>query len=176
MYKTKKGEIFNIRHVVVEDATKLIEYVNLVSGESDNLTFGEGEFGMTVEQEEAFIRSYDNNDNACMFIAVLEDEIIGQMSYAGGRRARVRHCGEFGITVKKKYWHQGVGHIMLNYLIKWCEESTYCEKLNLRVREDNIKAIGLYKKLGFEEEGLLINDMKINGEFVNCLFMGKMIK
>ena len=65
---------------------------------------------------------------------------------------------------------------MLKVLIKWCEDSKYCEKLNLRVRDDNHKAIKLYEQLGFKREGLLLKEMKINGEYVNCLFMGRDIK
>lgn len=176
MYKMKNGREYTIRKVEVSDASKLIDYINLVAGESDNLTFGKGEFNMTLENEKAFLKTYESDDNGVMMLALLDDEIISCMSYGGGKRIRVRHAGEFGVSVKEKYWRQGVGKTMLQVLIEWCENSKYCEKLNLRVREDNLKAIELYKQLGFIEEGLLLKEMKIKGEFVNCLFMGRNIK
>lgn len=161
-----------IREVKVDDAEKLIEYVNKVSGESDNLTFGIGEFEMTVEKEVEFIESLIDDDNAIMLLAMDGNEIIGQVHYSGGKRKRLKHVGEFGITVRKDYWGQGIGRMLLEEMIKWAKASPYCEKINLRVRDDNLKAIALYRKLGFKVEGLLKRDMKINGEFTDCLFMG----
>ena len=61
-------------------------------------------------------------------------------------------------------------------LLAWAKQSKFCEKLNLKVNEDNGSAIFLYEKLGFVKEGLLINDMKIDGVYINSVFMGKMIK
>lgn len=165
-----------IREVKVEDAEKLIEYVNRVSGESDNLTFGLGEFEMTVEKEIEFIKSLEEDDNSIMLLAMDGDEIAGQVHYGGGKRKRLKHVGEFGITVREDYWGQGIGRILLEEMIKWAKASPYCEKINLKVRDDNLKAIALYRKLGFKVEGLLKRDMKINGEFVDCLFMGMVIE
>jgi RimJ/RimL family protein N-acetyltransferase len=45
----------------------------------------------------------------------------------------------------------------------------------LKTRTDNFKAIKLYKKLGFEEEGMLKRDILINGTFYDTLCMGMMI-
>ncbi|MBN2795752.1 MAG: GNAT family N-acetyltransferase [Clostridia bacterium] len=176
MFTMKNGTPYEIRKAKVSDAEKLIQYINTIAGESDNLTFGIGEFEMTIEKEEVFLRSYEDHENAIMLLALVEDEIISCMSYEGGRRPRVRHVGEFGISVSEKYWNQGVGYEMLKQLISWAEQSKYCEKMNLKVREDNEKAIHLYEKMGFVKEGLLLKDMKINGEFTNCYFMGRDIE
>lgn len=175
MYKMHDGTPFIIREAREEDAKALLEFVHLSSTESDNLTFGKGEFDMTVEDEIKFIKSVSLNDNAVMILALVGDKVISSSSYTAGRRSRISHVGEFGISVSKKYWRQGVGRAVLKELIKWCEDNPKCEKLNLRVREDNLGAIALYESLGFEKEGLLLRDMKINGQFVNCYFMGKSI-
>ena len=53
--KLANGETVEIRHAITTDADELIEYLEKISGESDNLTFGPGEFGMSVEQEENFL-------------------------------------------------------------------------------------------------------------------------
>ena len=110
-----------------------------------------------------------------MLLAVLDGIIISNLAYSGGFRIRTRHCGEFGIAVRSKYWNNGVARNLINELFKWGKDSKFCEKINLKVREDNKKAIKLYESLGFEKEGLLLKDMKINGSFVNCFFMGKSI-
>jgi len=161
-----------IRQVRIEDAEQLIKYVDQVLSESDNLTFGKGEFEMPLDKEVAFLQTIVDDENSVMYLAMIGDEIAGQIHYSGGRRKRVRHTGEFGITVRKKYWGEGVGKKLLLSLIEWAKLSPYCEKINLKVRDDNFKAITLYRKCGFKVEGLIKKDMKINGEFVDCLFMG----
>jgi len=161
-----------IRQVAVKDAEQLISYVDQVAGETDNLTFGAGAFDMSVEDEVKFIESVLGNDNAVMLLAMIGDEIAGQLHYSGGSRDRLKHVGEFGITVKEKYWGQGIGKSLIGALIEWAKGSPYCEKINLKVRDDNLKAICLYRSMGFKVEGLLKRDMKVNGIFVDNLFMG----
>ena len=50
----KTGETILIREASEADAEALLAYVDTVSGESDNLTFGPGEFNITLEQERQF--------------------------------------------------------------------------------------------------------------------------
>lgn len=167
---------FLIRPVKVSDAEAMIEYLDIIAGESDNLTFGPGEFNITLDQEIAFLESLQDNNNAIMLLAEADGQMVGNLTYSGGPRVRTRHVGEFGVSVKSDYWGQGIGRALVEALIKWAIDSEYCEKINLKVRDDNYKAIALYRKLGFKVEGLIKRDMKINGEFVDCLFMGLNIK
>lgn len=165
-----------IRKIEIEDAENIIEYVEARSAESDNLTFGVGEFNMTIENERKFLQSIIDDDNSMMLLALKGHEIIGQIHYSGQKRKRVRHVGEFGMTVAKAYWGQGIGRALLESMIEWAKASPYCEKINLRVRDDNINAIALYRSMGFKVEGLLKRDMKINGEFVDAMMMGLEVK
>lgn len=163
---------FLIRSVKEKDAAAILEYLEKISGESENITFGPGEFDMTLEKERAFLKSIIDSENAVMYIAEIDGEIAGQLHYKGGAKNRTRHDGDFGISVQKKYWNNGIGKALINEMIKWANTSKYCEKINLLVRDDNHKAIALYRKSGFKVEGLKKRDLKINGEFVDALYMG----
>ena len=165
-----------IRHVKVSDAQAVLDFVSQVAGESDNLTFGEGEFNMPLEKEVEFLKALEDDDNAIMLLAFDGEKVIGNLSYSGGKRVRTRHTGEFGVSVRKDYWGQGIGSALIKTMIDWAKSSDYCEKINLKVREDNFKAISLYMKLGFRVEGVVKKDMKINGAYVNAIFMGLDIK
>jgi len=46
----------------------------------------------------------------------------------------------------------------------------------LTVMEANEKAIALYKNLGFEIEGIRKGSLKVNGDFINELYMAKLIE
>lgn len=170
--KLGNGKIVEIRPCRRVDAYELIEYIEKISMESDNLTFGPGEFGISVEQEEAFLDTISKQSNAIYLIAHNGDKIIGGLNFSGGSRPRIAHTGEFGVSVLRDYWGNGIGTELIKSLIEWCKQSGIIRKINLRVRTDNLSAIHVYKKLGFVEEGVISREFYINNRFYDTLFMG----
>lgn len=168
----RDGRELSIRKAVRSDATKMVEYVLVIGGESDNLTFGKNEFDLTVEKEELIIESMNSRDNSIMIVGEIEGNIVSMLSMGCGTRPRTRHVGEFGITVKKPYWGHGIGNAMIDYMIEWARNTHIIRKINLRARIDNKNAIALYKKHGFKEEGIATRDLYINGSFYDSLIMG----
>ncbi|MTK12437.1 MAG: GNAT family N-acetyltransferase [Clostridiaceae bacterium] len=164
-----------IRKANQSDSKALIKYLNIIGGETDFLTFGLGEFGRTVEQEEEFIKNTLEKDNSLFIIAEINGKVIGNLNFSGGPRQRNAHVGEFGVSVLKEYWGNGIGEELIRYLVNWSKNSGIIRKINLRVRTDNKAGINLYKKIGFSEEGVLKRDYLINGEFYDSLAMGLLI-
>ena len=62
-HKLKNDSALLIREVVLDDTRAILGYLQSIGGESDFLTFGPGEFELTVEQEEEFIRNHIESDN-----------------------------------------------------------------------------------------------------------------
>lgn len=170
--KLKDGRDITLREATKADAAAMLKYVDTISVESDNLTFGRGEFTMSVEEEERFIERTGQTDNALFLIAVVNDEIVGNLSFSGGMRKRIRHVGEFGVSVRKDYWGLGLGRALIEYLVNWAQKGGIVRKINLRVRTVNENAINLYKSLGFEIEGMTTREFMINGEFFDSYHMG----
>ncbi len=168
----KDGRIVTIRKASKSDAASMIKYIDIICRESDYLTFGEGEFQMSIEQEENLIESKSKADNALFLVAEFNGEIVGNLSFNAGMRKRIRHVGEFGVSVRGDYWGLGIGRALIEYLIDWAEEAGIVRKINLRVRTDNENAIKLYKSLGFEMEGRLSRDFMIDNEFFDTYQMG----
>lgn len=164
-----------IRKADKQDAKKLVEYLNIIGGESDYLTFGAGEFGKSVEQEESYIENVLKEENAVSLIAEFNGKIVGNLNFSGGPRQRTAHVGEFGVSVLKEYWGNRIGEELIKYLIDWSKTSLIIRKINLRVRTDNTRGIKLYKRLGFLEEGIIKRDFLINGEFYDSLVMGLLV-
>jgi RimJ/RimL family protein N-acetyltransferase len=168
----KDGREYIIRKTKATDANSMIEYVYKIGSESDNLTFGKGEINITLAQEEEFLESFSNKVNSLHIIAELDGMIIGSLNFTGGGRPRLAHTGEFGVSVLKEFWGQGVGTSLVEYLIDWSKATGIVRKINLRVRTDNFSAIRVYKKLGFIEEGRITREFIINGEFYDLYSMG----
>ncbi len=171
----KNGNLLVIRKANKSDAKEILDYIYTISSESDFLTFGEGEFDKTIEEEENFIDNISKQNNALFIIAEIEGKIVGNLNFSGGTRSRLAHTGEFGVSILKEYWEQGIGTELIKYLIEWSKASGVIRKIDLRVRSDNDLAIHVYKKLGFKEEGVITRNLQINNSFYDTICMGLMI-
>ncbi|CAN5753841.1 hypothetical protein BH24DEI2_BH24DEI2_04530 [soil metagenome] len=128
---------------------------------------------MTEAEEADFLERRRAADNQISILALVEGEIIGALNFSGGRRLRVRHSGEFGMSVSKVYWGQGVGSLLLDTLLSWARQTGIVKKINLRVRTDNHRAVALYERKGFVEEGMLTKGMFVGGRYYDLLAMGR---
>ncbi|MDK2866113.1 MAG: hypothetical protein PWP38_428 [Clostridiales bacterium] len=171
-YRLKDGRELKIREVTVEDTAMLLTYINSVSGETDNLNFGAGEFGLTFDEERQYLDNIRRSENAIYLLGFIEEELVSALSFTCEQRERTKHTGEFGITVLKSHWGLGVGEAMLTTLIEWAKISGIIRKINLTVRSDNERAISLYKKSGFQYEGKRTRDLLVNGIFYDGILMG----
>ncbi|KXK55526.1 MAG: putative acetyltransferase YhhY [Chlorobi bacterium OLB7] len=169
------GQVLLIREAVPEDAAAVLEYVNTVSGETDFLGFGGGEFELTEAEEAEVFRRFHDADNQLYLVGLIGETVVAIINFSGGKRKRVRHCGEFGMSVRKAYWGLGIGGAMLDSLVAWADESGVVTKINLRVRADNERAIRLYNRKGFIHEGTLRNDVQIDGAYHHSHIMGLII-
>ena len=79
---------------------------------------------------------------------------------------------EYGIMMgDKNQWGKGFAYEASRLVIDFCFKNLGLRKMNLGVVESNLKAVRLYEKLNFVIEGQLIDQLSVNGEFVNCLRM-----
>lgn len=162
-------ENIEIREALAEDAAELIEYMKMVGGETDNLTFGEEGLPLTIEQEEQFLDSIHEDKRSVHLVACKSGEIIGDGSIKELPR-RMSHRAELGISVKRKYWNLGIGSKIIEELIKYAKANGI-EILHLEVRRDNVNAIHLYEKFGFKRIGTSPAFFKIDGEYVDFELM-----
>lgn len=170
--KLKNGKTAILRSPIKKDAQAMIDYLNIIGGESDFITFGKNEFSMSVEAEQDYIERINSMNNSKNILIIIENEIVGIASITSVQKERMKHNGTLGISIRKKYWGIGLGSEIMNYLIDWAKSNKITKKINLLVREDNIRGVKLYEKFGFEKEGLLKKDMCINDIYYNTIAMG----
>ncbi len=166
------GRTVHIRRATPDDATPILAYLRQVGGETPNLTFGTEGPGLTDEEERDYLARVAASDNSLAIVATVGGELVGGLTFDGGQRARLRHMGEFGISVAQAYAGLGIGRAMIEYMIDWAERTGVVRKINLKVRVDNIGAIRLYERMGWVQEGRTTRDTIIDGQFNDCLLMG----
>jgi RimJ/RimL family protein N-acetyltransferase len=169
--RIKDGRSLRIAHVETRDAAETVAYVNRVSGESDFLTFGLDEFGVSVEDEEKFIASLEGGGFNFALKGVVDGKIVSLCLVTRRTRPRLRHLGELGITVAKSHWGFGVGRAMCLAMLDVARQ-VGITKVDLKVREDNTNAIRLYESLGFQQEGLVTRAIKIGDRYFAHMIMG----
>lgn len=168
---------FNINNLIIRPATRhdakdIIKHVKTVGDETDFLTFSSEQFNVTVDEEIKIIANHNSSDNQIFIIAEYEGQIIGVANMMASQKPRLKHIGEFGISVIKSFWRCGVGTAMINYLIDWAKSTEILTKINLMVQKDNLRAIETYKKIGFEVEGEMKRAMYLHGAYHDAFHMG----
>lgn len=169
--KLKSGKELLLRRPKEEDAEAMIEYLNIVGGESDNLLFGNNEFRLTADQEKEYIKSINDNENSLMLLGIIDNKIISVSQVSASNRKRIAHNSELAISVKKEYWGMGIGTTIMESLIDFARSSNTIKTISLGVKGGNKKAQHLYEKLGFEKVGVHKNFFNIDGNYDDEILM-----
>ena len=170
--RLKNGSTADISRARPSDAQEQLSFVELVSGETDNLTFGRGEFDLSLAQEEQFLHDMSDPAKGGFWIARIEGVLVGNVIARRSTRTRLRHAAELSICIAKKHWGVGLGKRLCEFVADACK-SIGVERLALTVRSDNARAIRLYETLGYLHEGRLGRALKVGNDYVDLLAMAK---
>ena len=173
--KLKNDKEMLIREAESHDAGLLIEYIERVSGETNFLSFGPGEFEMSEEEEADYLSGCAERDHCLYLLAFVDGNMVGTLHFSSRNRSRIIHVGDFGITVQKAFWGFGIGNVLMDALIDWATASTVIKKINLKVRTDNQRAIQLYLKKGFTVEGVMKMENFVDGKYYDIMLMALIV-
>lgn len=80
----------------------------------------------------------------------------------------------YGIMIgDKNYWGKGIAFEATNSIFEFCFTNLRLRKIYLFVSEKNGSAVKLYKKLGFEIEGILKRHLKFENDYCDSILMAK---
>ena len=169
---TKDGRALLIREAEGKDAGVLLKYLDRISRETDYLTFGPEEFSLTENEEFKFLERHQTRDNCIYLLATIDEAIVGNLIFTAGSRPRIRHVGELSTSVLKEYWNIGIASALFDSFLEWAKGGNIIRKINLRVRTNNQRAIGLYKRKGFVVEGMQRKELFMDRKYYDNLWMG----
>lgn len=162
-----------IREVQTEDAAYMLNvFLPKLGSESDNLSFGKEGFEISIE-EEAGLLDKSNKGKSIFLAGTINGKIIATCQ-ANPMRRRFSHRSEISIGVLKQYWGKGIASRMLEELITRAKDKG-TEALQLEVLSDNIRAIRLYGKFGFEHVGHFRNFSLVDGVYHDAEIMELML-
>ena len=149
----KDGRACTLRNGTALDGQALLDEFNLTHEQTDFLLTYPGEHSYTAEQEAAFLQEKTDSADEIELLAELDGEVVGCAGInCVGRKEKIRHRAEFGISVDKAYWGLGIGRALTEACIECAKKAGYIQ-LELEVVAENRSAIGLYESAGFVEYG-----------------------
>ncbi|WP_226035146.1 GNAT family N-acetyltransferase [Aquibacillus saliphilus] len=163
-----------IRHIQACDAEKFASLIKQVESESKYLLFEPGERSITIAKQSKMIRVISQEDNSTIFIAENNSAFVGYLIVFGGNAKRNRHSAYLVIGILESFRGIGVGTKLFIELEKWAIEQNL-HRLELSVVNQNEEGLGLYKKMGFEMEGIKRHSLLIDGQFYDEYFMSKLL-
>ena len=171
----KDGRTARLRTPVAADAARVLAYgkVNIEDGVG-SLTTPE-EFTLTIEEEAKWLGDHLEHPDDLVIVAEAGEAMIGLLNFKAMRRRRLAHHGSLGMSVHPDWRSQGVGFALLSKLLEWARANPRLTCVRLQVIADNELALGLYRKLGFVEEGRRVQFINYGDRVVDDILMYVMV-
>ena len=150
----KDGRTCILRNGTQGDGQAALDNFNLTHRQTEFLLSYPNEKGFSVEDEDRFLKEKTESEDEIELLAVLDGNVIGMAGIECiGRREKVRHRANVGISIDSAFWGLGLGKALMAACIECAKKAGY-KQLELDVFEQNERAIGLYKSLGFVPFGI----------------------
>lgn len=166
----RDGSVLQIFRPRGENAAEILEYLKIVGGETHFLLMDENGLGISEEREAKILEAAYVEPRGGMHFGKINREIACMFSLSCHPRRRLAHTGEIALSVRRKYWHIGVGSAIMEMLIELAKEASL-KNVELGVYADNERAIALYRRFGFEEIGRHRGRMCVDGEYYDEILM-----
>lgn len=121
-------------------------------------------------------RPHELPDTHDLLVAEIADEVVGYLKLTPPTplesNAHVRHI--IGLAVHPHHQGRGVAPALLSAAVEQARSAGWT-KLSLRVLATNLSARRVYEACGFETEGILHAEFRIDGEMVDDVMMAQQL-
>jgi RimJ/RimL family protein N-acetyltransferase len=146
-----------------------------LDAESRFMMLEPGERVTSVGEQRAEIAAIEAQANSAVFLAETADGALGgYLSAEGGVFRRNRHVAYIVVGVLQEYAGRGIASALFRALEAWAPAHSI-HRLELTVMAHNDRALRLYRRMGFVEEGVRRHAVRIDGQFVDELAMARLL-
>ncbi|KYD26132.1 MULTISPECIES: GNAT family N-acetyltransferase [Bacillaceae] len=164
----------NVRHATVDDAEPLAHLILRVEKEAEFMMFEAGERTLTPDLQRSQIEAMQNEENSTILVAEADGKLVGYLVARGGSARRNKHTVYIVIGVLASYRGKGIGTMLFAELERWARTKGI-HRLELTVVVNNQRAVSLYRKMGFEQEGIKRHSLLIHGQYIDEYYMAKLL-
>ncbi|MBR3106709.1 MAG: GNAT family N-acetyltransferase [Clostridia bacterium] len=149
----KDGRACILRNGTEEDGQALLDLFNSTHAQTDYLLSYPEESTHTAQQEAQYLKEKAASENEIELLAEVDGLVVGSAGIESvGKKEKVRHRADFGISVDKAWWGLGIGRALTEACVECAKKAGYAQ-IELQAVADNQRAIALYQSVGFVEYG-----------------------
>ncbi|MEC2345241.1 GNAT family protein [Paenibacillus barengoltzii] len=167
--------MIEIREIRVDDAERFLNLCLQLDQETKFMLYEPGERTTTAEEQRERIQSILSEAGSTILVAEDQGKLVGYLAVFGGQANRTKHVGYIVVGITQAYSGKGIGTRLFQAAEAWRAE-TEITKFELTVMIPNERAVALYKKVGFEVEGVKRNSIRVDGNYVDEYYMGKIFE
>lgn len=171
-FNSKKGKEIGIRYLCEDDTKDLLELYNSLV-EEKAFTIAIKKFNLKQEKEfiDNCLEDIEKGD-AIFLVAEYNNKTIGVVSIKKQDSLK-EHVGDLGIIIASDFRSEGLGKELIKECIKEAKKILKIKIITLNVFSDNKNAIILYKKLDFNENGIIKKGLNHFGRYKDEIAMVK---
>lgn len=160
------GERVVLRPLEKEHLARCVKWFN-----DPDVTFFLGrEEPLTIAEEERWFAEYRSKVDEEIYAIEVDGNHIGNVGLHGIDRANRK--ASLGIVIgEKEFWSKGLGSDAMHTVLRYAFERLRLHKVNLDVIDYNDRAIRVYERFGFVQEGVRRDELWKRGRFVNLVRM-----
>ena len=162
-----------VRKAINTDAAQIIEVMKNAE-QSGYMLYDPGEREVSATGLAKLIEALNSQIKSGFFVAVENDEVIGYLMIQHEKSNRVSHRAGIAVGVHSESRGKGVGTLLFQHIISWAMD-VGLHRLELTVIATNDRAVHLYKKVGFEVEGVKRDSLWVNNEFIDEYYMALLV-
>lgn len=168
-----EDEQMELRHISGKDAEAFVKLIKDVENDAQYMLYEPGERKMLAEEQRERINKMKHQQST-IIVAEESGNLIGYLIAISGQAKRNSHSAYLIIGIKKENRGRGVGTKLFREAEDWAFENKI-HRLELTVATRNEAGLALYKKAGFEVEGLKRQSLQIDDEFVDEYYMSRLL-
>lgn len=162
-----------IRQAKMADAQGILTLRETLVTETQFMLHEPGEEAFNLSNQEAILADFISSTHKVFWVVEMEGAIVGFCVGLGSLAKRNKHNLYCVMGVLQAYTGQGLGALLLDALESWAQSAGF-SRIELTVMAHNHKARKLYLKQGFEEEGIKRQSLKVDGHYVDEIYMSKL--
>lgn len=163
-----------IRAIEASDARSFIHLQEEIFQQTDFMYNMENELDLTVQQLRKDLVYWKQLKNRTILCCIVNGIFAGYAVIHGYKHSKAKHVATVHLAVKEEHQRKGIGSALMEAVERWSIQRDI-SRLEVSVMEHNEYALNLFKKLGFQQEGIRQNAIKLNDTFINEYSLSKIL-
>lgn len=166
--------MLNVRAIELDDHKNFNSLLKQIESESFFMLFDPEERKSSDADQKLFLEKLSKSALSRIFVADKDNELVGFVFVSGEDINKKRHSRYLAMGLLKTHQGQKIGSALLREALEFCSAS-FAKRVELTVICVNQKAVSLYRKFGFDIEGVAKQSIHVQDEYVDQYYMAKLL-